>query len=384
MNKTIPAVALIGALSFATFSTPAADQPQTKSKPAASTLAAGNLFADKLLAKGKGFEIRKSQLDESFIQLKANAAARGQTVPETQRGLLEARLLDRLVITQILTNKATAADRTKAKEGAEKFIADYKKSTPTEEGFQRQLKALGMSLEQFQARVMEQAIAEAVLDREVKAKVTVSDAEVKQYYDNNPKEFEQPEMVRAAHVLIATQDLATRTEFSDDQKKEKKVAAEKVLARARKGEDFSALVKEFSDDSGSKDRGGEYTFARAKDDPQHAMVPEFEAAAFSLNTNQISDIVTSQFGFHILKVNEKIPARKVELTKVSEDVREGMVRDRVQRQLPDYFDKIKKDANVEVLDPTLALPPTKSAELPVAPAEKPSSGKPDAAKLGDK
>src|SRR5262249_24115007 len=158
---------------------------------------------------------------------------------------------------------------------------------PSEDGFLRQLKALGLTWEAFQARALEDAIAEAVLDRELKGKIVVTEAETKKFYDENPKAFEQPEMVRASHVLIATRNAETDQELSDEQKKEKKATAEKVLLRARKGEDFGALVKEFSDDTGSRDRAGEYTFPRGR------MVPEFEAAAFSLNTNQISDIVTT-------------------------------------------------------------------------------------------
>ena len=81
---------------------------------------------------------------------------------------------------------------------------------------------------------------------------------------------------------------------------------EGLLKRARAGEDFAKLAKEYSEDPGSKDKGGEYKFPRGQ------MVPEFEAAAFSLGTNQVSDIVTTRFGYHIIKLSEKIPARKVE------------------------------------------------------------------------
>src|SRR5262249_17793464 len=157
--------------------------------------------------------------------------------------------------------------------------------------------------------------AEAVLDRELKNKITISDERLKKYYDDNPKNFEQPESVRASHVLLSTKDPVTRQDLSAEQKNVKKATAEKVLARAKKGEDFTALVKEFSEDPGSKERDGEYTFSRGQ------MVPEFEAAAFSLNPNQISDIVTTMYGFHIIKLLEKIPAKKLDFAKVSDQLR---------------------------------------------------------------
>src|SRR5437763_13727165 len=111
-------------------------------------------------------------------------------------------------------------------------------------------------------------------------------------------------MVRASHILIATSDPATGTEMSESEKKAKRKIADDLLKRAKAGEDFAKLAKENSEDPGSKDKGGEYTFPRGQ------MMPEFEAAAFSLNTNQVSDVVTTPYGFHIIKLYEKIPAHK--------------------------------------------------------------------------
>ena len=101
--------ALLGALALAVFVAEAADKPA--SKPAATpTTKPASLFPDEVIAKGKGIEIKRSMLDEAFIALKANAAAQSQVIPEGQRPMLEARLLERLIITQVLTNKATVPD----------------------------------------------------------------------------------------------------------------------------------------------------------------------------------------------------------------------------------------------------------------------------------
>src|SRR5258706_7149094 len=258
MKRNLKLTALLGALALAALVAEAADKPA--SKPAAApTTKPASLFPDEVIARGKGIEIKRSMLDEAFIALKANAAAQNQVIPEGQRAMLEARLLERIIITQVLTNKATVPDKAKAKENADKFISDAKKKTATEETFQRELIAMGMSAEQFQARVMEQALAEAVLEREVKSKITVSDEQMKKFYDENPQQFEQPESVRASHVLLSTKDPGTRQDLSTEQKVAKKATAEKVLARAKKGEDFAALVKEFSEDPYSQDKGGGYT-----------------------------------------------------------------------------------------------------------------------------
>ena len=106
------------------------------------------------------------------------------------------------------------------------------------------------------------------------------------------------------------------------------------------------------------------------------MLPEFEAAAFSLNTNQVSDIVTTRFGYHIIKLSEKIPARKFEYAKAANDIKEGLTQQALQKQFPDYVAKLKAEANVEILDEKL-----KAVELP-APSALPA-GHP-AAKPGSK
>src|SRR5207248_9897523 len=123
---------------------------------------------------------------------------------------------------------------------------------------------------------------------------------------------------------------------SEVQKTAKHKQLEGILKRAREGEDFAKLAKEYSEDVVSKEKGGEYTFPRGQ------MVPEFEAAAFSLNTNQISDIVTTQFGYHIIKLSEKIPAKKMEFAKVAPDIKEGLKQQAMQKLIPDYMDKLKK------------------------------------------
>jgi parvulin-like peptidyl-prolyl isomerase len=156
-------------------------------------------------------------------------------------------------------------------------------------------------------------------------------------------------MVRASHILISTRDKISGKELTPELKLEKKRLAEKIRARAKAGEDFGKLVREFSQDPSSKDRGGEYTFPRAKDNPRAAMVPEFEAAAFSMAPNQISDIVETSYGYHIIKTLEKIPAKKIDYSRVEAEIKDTLLRNEVEKALPDFVAKLKKEAGVQIL-----------------------------------
>jgi peptidyl-prolyl cis-trans isomerase C len=303
-----------------------------------------------VVAKGKGIEIKRSQVDAALIGVKAGLNAQGRAVSPDQMLQFERQVLNDIIGLQILLSKATDADRAKGKEMFQKGLDRLKKDNKlTDEEFDEKLatslKVQGVTRAEWDKQRLEQATAGAVLERELK--VNITDDEVKKFYDENPAKFEQPEMVRASHILIATRDQATNSELNEEQKKAKLKLAEDIRKRAVAGEDFAKLAKEYSEDPGSKDKGGEYTFPRGQ------MVPEFEAAAFSLGTNQVSDIVTTQFGYHIIKLSEKIPAKKVELAKVSDDLKEGLKTQELQKQLPDYLEKLQKEANVEILDARL-------------------------------
>jgi parvulin-like peptidyl-prolyl isomerase len=317
------------------------------------SFAADDFAIGPVLAKGKGLEIRRSQLDDAFIAFRANLAARGQNIPETKREAAEAQLLDRMIITQLLVNKATAADREHSKSNAVRFLADSRKMASSEQDFVRHLKSLGMTLAQFTNRVGEQAVSEEVINREIKSKITISEEQMKKFWDTNDTAFRQPEMARASHILFATKDLTTDTPLGDEAKKKKKERAEAVLARARTGEAFTNLVAFFSEDPGAKENMGEYKFARAKDDPRRAMVPEFEAVAFAMQTNQVSDIVTTSFGYHIIKLHEITPARKVPFAEARERIQEFMLTAELEKQMPGFFAQVKKEANVEIVDEKL-------------------------------
>jgi parvulin-like peptidyl-prolyl isomerase len=327
----------------------------TNSKPA-DVMAA--LFGDPVIAKGKGFEIKQSQLDEAMDAIKARAAAAGQTIPPEE---LTKTVLNNLIGNQNVLQMATDADKAEGKKKAEEYIAQIIKHFGSQTAVEEQLKASGRTFDGLRTDMTQQRTLIAVLIRVLNAAPT--DADVKKYYTDNPTASEVPEQVHVRHILLATMDLNTRAPLTDDQIKAKKKQIDDILKRARAGEDFEALVKQYSEDTGSKDTGGEYTFARAKDDPDHPMAPEFEAAAFSLTNNQISDVVTTQYGYHIIKLLEKTPARKLALADklpgaditLADYLKERLTGEKLQEQAPAYIQKLSQSPGAEILDPALKV-----------------------------
>jgi peptidyl-prolyl cis-trans isomerase C len=337
----------------------AAPAPADAAAPTKPAQKPSDLFPDVVVAKGKGIEIKRSQLDDAMVSIKSAFAARNQDLPPDEMNRLEQQVLDRLIQIQILLGKATDSDKAAGKETSDKRIEAIKARAGSDEALNRQLISVGTSQAELKTKMTEESTAQAVLERELK--INVTDDEVKKFYDDNPSKFEQPQMVRASHILLSTRDPETNKDLPDDQKAAKRKKAEELLKRARAGEDFAKLAKEYSEDPGSKEKGGEYQFARGQ------MVPEFETAAFSLKTNEVSDIVTTQYGYHIIKLSEKIPAKKIEFAKVTADVKEYLKQQQMQKHQQDlqtYLDKLKKDSAVEILDANLKPADATASEPP--------------------
>ncbi len=161
-------------------------------------------------------------------------------------------------------------------------------------------------------------------DRQVKARylffnfadlaknVSLTDEDVLKNYEKNRAEYDIPEKRRARHILIKTDNV------TPGQKAEKRKIIEDLLAKVKKGEDFAALAKEYSEDNSAKKGGDLGLFSRGR------MVKPFEEAAFALEVGGVSDVVETSFGFHIIKVEEIQPAHLKELAEVRDDIEKGL------------------------------------------------------------
>lgn len=181
-------------------------------------------------------------------------------------------------------------------------------------------------------------LANEYLRKEIAAKVTVSEDDVKSYYDTHQDEFKTPEMIKARHILIKVDKSA-----SEEDKKQARKKAEDILSKIKAGEDFAKLASEFSDDPGSKSKGGDLDFfARGR------MVKPFEDAAFALKPGEVSGIVESPFGYHIIKVDETKDAGVEPYDTAKDKIKQKLVQERTKSKLTEFVEETMKDANVEM------------------------------------
>jgi len=181
-------------------------------------------------------------------------------------------------------------------------------------------------------------LAKGYVQKNVLSKVKVTDKDVDEYYKNHPKEFEKPETVKARHILIGF-----KGDMTEDQKKELRKKAEDVLKKAKGGDDFAQLASEYSDDPGSKTKGGELGYF-----PKGNMVPEFENAAFNLKPGEISDVIETPYGYHIIKVEDKKAAEMPAYDSIKEQVRVKATQDAEQKKINEFIEKAKKDTKATI------------------------------------
>jgi peptidyl-prolyl cis-trans isomerase D len=162
----------------------------------------------------------------------------------------------------------------------------------------------------------------------IRNRTQVSAEDIQRYYEDNKQQYSTPEQVRASHILL-------KTEGKDDETVKKQ--AEDLLAKAKAGANFAELATKYSEDDASKVKGGDLDFF-----PKGQMVPEFDKAAFSMKPGEISDLVKSQYGYHIIKVTDKKPATTKSLDEVRAQIEDQIKWDRAQNEAQRIADDVAK------------------------------------------
>lgn len=188
-----------------------------------------------------------------------------------------------------------------------------------------------------------------VVNKAVGGNVQVSDAQIKSYFAKNHAQFDQPPQVHARHILVSNLNTAN-----------------KVEADLKAGKDFAAEAKQYSNDPGSKEKGGDLGwFAR------HTMVPSFEAYAFSAPIGQTSPPIKSPFGYHVIQVLGRKPAQTATLANSRDKIAAQLRQQQVQPLVPQFLQQLQSNAKIHVDDPAFAdvFPsPGPSAASAAAPA----------------
>ncbi len=287
-----------------------------------------------VVAKVNGNPIAKAELMKMADQIHAQLAPNQPQTADFYR-----RVLDQLVSNQLLLAEAKASGITATDEEVNKQVSELKSRFPSPEKYQEELKKEGLTEADLAKQAREAFVLQKLVETKVVNDVKVSDQQVKAFYDQNPDKLKRPERVHVRHILVKIDAKAT-----DEDKKRAKAKAEDILAKLKAGGDFAKLAEENSDDPGSKQRGGDLSWVS-----RGQTVPPFETAAFGLKKpNDLSPVVESQFGYHVIQLVEHQDAGVVPYDEVKDKIA-GFLKQQQQREkFLDHVKTLREKAKVEI------------------------------------
>jgi peptidyl-prolyl cis-trans isomerase C len=307
-----------------------AKQPPAPPKPVPAQLPT-------VLARVNGEAIEKTEFDLAVKNLEARAQA---PVPAERRDEIFRQVLDNLVNYHLLVQESKARKVLVPDSEIEARIQQIQQQFPNADAFKQALQQRGLSVEKLRSDARTGLMVSQMMQAEVASKVSVQDKDIADFYGKNPERFKQGEAVHVDHILIRVPENANAAT-----KNKAKAQATALLKQVQQGGDFAALAKKNSQDPGSAAQGGDLGFVE-----RGQTVPAFEQAAFGLaKPGQVSGVVESNFGFHIIKMVERRAARDLPLTEVSEQIKQFLSQQQQEEKSQAFIEQLKAKGKVEIL-----------------------------------
>ena len=257
--------------------------------------------------------------------------------PPERRAEIFRGVLDQLIEQKLLEQEAASRNIKATDEEVNRGIDEMKAQAPDAAAFTQALTARQMTEADLRNEARQRLTVDKLLVAEVEPKAAVGPQDIEAFYKANPQFFMQPETVRASHILV-------KVDAGDAAAKDAaRAKAADLLKQVKAGGDFAALAQQHSQD-GSAAGGGDLGFF-----PRGQMVKAFEDTAFSLKPGEVSELVESEFGFHIIKVTDHRTARTVPLAEVNDRIAVALRQQKQQELAQQFVQALKARGKVEIL-----------------------------------
>ena len=269
-------------------------------------------------------------LEQHFLATQGTAI-RPDMVPGVRN-----QILNELIDNELLYQESRRKGFEIEEKAVDEQMEALKERFPDEETFRDEMKQMDLSEETLMSQIRRNLMVRQLVEKDIVVKVRVSDEDAKLFYNSQPDLFKEREKVRASHILI-------RSEADTDPagKEERRKKLEGIRERIEKGEDFAFLAREFSQ-CPSAEKGGDLGyFERGK------MVKPFEDEAFSMKPGEVSDIVATPFGYHLIKVTDRTESRAISYDESKERIKQHLQRTKFTEKKNVYVEDLKKKSKVE-------------------------------------
>jgi peptidyl-prolyl cis-trans isomerase C len=288
--------------------------------------------------QGPVARVNGTAIDALELRRAKKVLLRGQSVPVEQQAALDKQALEQLVSAELLYQAASKQEIKDLDKQIDAKVAQGKARFKSEEEFKKAIKDVEMDEKDLREYTRRDLLISRYIETTFVPKVVVSEAEMRTFYDSNQDKFKKDETVKASHILIGVDNKA-----SVDDRKKAREKAEMLRKELAGGADFATLAKGNSTCPSSQQGGDLGFFSKGQ------MVPEFEKAALALKPGEISDVVETQFGYHIIKLTEKKPAMVTEFKEVKAKIEEFLKGQKINEAVQKFLADAKKTATIEML-----------------------------------
>ena len=289
-----------------------------------------------ILALVNDVPITEAQLNMELKRVEKQAEMKNNPIAPADRDKIQKELLETLINRELLYQESLKKGFVIQPAELDKEFETIKTRFANQTDYRQALAEMGISEEKFKEQVKRGLSIRKLLEKELYEKLEVTDQESRSFYDNNPNFFQKPEQVRASHILV---------KMVDEDDEEKRAAArqkiEEIQEKIKAGEDFAQLARTYSEGPSSAQGGDLGYFERRK------MVKPFSDAAFRLQPGEISPIVKTRFGYHIIKVVDRKPETKLAYEEIKPRLVDSLKQKKMQDAIAAYIREIKSSATIK-------------------------------------
>lgn len=288
------------------------------------------------VAAVNGVVITQNDFDKEVKEIQHRFTSMGRPVNSEQMQALKSDVLESLIDRELLFQESKNNGIKIEEAEINTKLDSIKKQFPSDEDFKKALGRMDIAEADLTSQIRRDLAVNQLIAKQLADKITVPEKDIKSFYDDNPKAFIKPEQIKASHILIKVDSQAEESKKTEARKK-----IEDLQDKIKKGGDFAALAKESSQCPSSAGGGDLGFFGRGQ------MAKPFEDAAFALAPGEVSSIVETSFGYHIIKLTDKKPGETIAYKDAKEKIQQYLKQMKLQEQLGTYTEELEKKGKVE-------------------------------------
>ncbi|MCK5656193.1 MAG: peptidylprolyl isomerase [Syntrophobacteria bacterium] len=292
--------------------------------------------AEQKVAVVNGTVINQAEFDNEMNRFLERLQRTGRFPNDLERSQIKKRVLENLIARELLYQESQKKGVKVDQKEIEAQLTALKGRFPSEVEFKKALSTMNLTEAELRFQFERDLAIRKLLDDQIGGKSVVSEKESRAYYDSNLESFKKSEQVRASHILIKVDPGA-----DEAKKAEARTKIESLQAKLKNGEDFGALAKEYSEGPSGPKGGDLGFFGRGQ------MVKPFEETAFTMKPGQVSGMVETRFGYHLIMVIERTPESTLSYEEVKDRLEQYLKQQKAQETIAAYVETLKGKAKIE-------------------------------------